>query len=353
MAEREELFVINLIKPQKLRPGDKVATVSLSGGTAGREECRWRYEQGKERLQTVFGLEVVEMPHTLASPDYLEKHPEARAADMMTAFADPSIKGIISCIGGEDTIRLLPYINFDVIKNNPKIFLGYSDSTVNHFMCYKAGLSSFYGAALLIDFAENVAMHDYTVQAVKKALFSAAPIGEIDTSPTWTSEYLPWVVENINTARKLEPNHGYEVLQGSGKVTGRLIGGCIESMEWLRGTVLLPPISDFDGAILFFETSQDMPLPRNLRYMLRAFAVLGVFEKANGIIFGKPYDNKYYEEYKPEILRVLREYGREELPVLYNASIGHCDPHGVIPYGALAEIDCENAGFSILESGVV
>jgi muramoyltetrapeptide carboxypeptidase LdcA involved in peptidoglycan recycling len=343
----------NLIKPQRLRPGDKVATVSLSGGTAGREECTWRYEQGKERLQAVFGLEVVEMPHTLASPEYLEKHPEARAADMMAAFADPTIKGIISCIGGEDAIRLLPYIDFDVIKGNPKIFTGYSDSTVNHFMCYKAGLSSFYGASLLNDFAENVAMHDYTVQSVKKTLFIAEPIGNMETSPTWTNEYLRWVIENKNTARKFAPNHGYEVLQGNSKATGRLIGGCIEVMDWLRGTVLFPPISDFKGAIVFFETSEEMPPPSSLRYMLRAFAAQGVFDKANGMIFGKPYGNKYYEEYKSEILRVLREYGREELPVLYNASIGHADPHCVIPYGALAEIDCENARFSILESGVL
>jgi muramoyltetrapeptide carboxypeptidase LdcA involved in peptidoglycan recycling len=342
-----------LIKPQKLNPGDKVATVSLSGGTAGYKECRWRYEQGKERLQTVFGLEVVEMPHTLAAPEYIAAHPEARAADMMAAFADPSVKGIISCIGGEDTIRLLPYIDFDVIRNNPKIYTGYSDSTVNHFMCYKAGLSSFYGAALLVDFAENVAIHDYTVESVKKTLFTAEPIGKIETSPTWTSESLRWVIENKNTARKFAPNNGYEVLQGSGKATGHLIGGCIEVMDWLRGTVLFPPISNFDGALLFFETSEEMPPPSNLRYMLRSFAALGVFDKANGIILGKPYDNKYYEEYKPEILRILREYGREDMPVLYNASIGHCDPHYVIPYGALAEIDCDNAGFSILESGVV
>jgi muramoyltetrapeptide carboxypeptidase LdcA involved in peptidoglycan recycling len=344
---------MNLTKPQKLHPGDKIATVSLSGGTAGREECKWRYEQGKERLETVFGLEVVEMLHTLASPEYVSTHPEVRAADMMAAFADPSIKGIISCIGGEDTIRLLPYIDLDVIRKNPKIYTGYSDSTVNHFMCYKAGLSSFYGAALLVDFAENVAMHDYTVESVKKTLFTAEPIGNIKTSPTWTSESLRWVIENKNTARKFAPNHGYEVLQGSGKSTGRLIGGCIEVMDWLRGTVLFPSISDFDGAILFLETSEEMMPPSNLRYMLRAFAALGVFDKANGIIFGKPYDNKYYEEYKPEILRVLREYGREDMPVLYNASIGHCDPHCVIPYGALAEIDCDNAGFNILESGVV
>jgi muramoyltetrapeptide carboxypeptidase LdcA involved in peptidoglycan recycling len=345
--------MINLIKPPKLNPGDRIATVSLSSGHAGLEEIKWRYEQGKKRLETVFGLEVVEMPHTQALPDFLDKHPEARASDMMAAFADESVKGIISCIGGEDTIRLLPYIDFSIIRRNPKVFTGYSDTTVNHFMCYKAGISSFYGASLLNDFAENVTMNDYTVKWVKKTLFNAAPIGAIEPSPAWTSEYLPWVIETKDTARKFEPNHGYEILQGSGKATGRLIGGCIEVMDELRGTMLFPPIADFDGAILFLETSEEMPLPHNVRYMLRSFGAMGIFDKIKGAIFGKPYAEKYYKEYKLEILRILSEYGREDLPVFYNASIGHCDPHCVIPYGALAELDCDNATFSILESGVV
>jgi muramoyltetrapeptide carboxypeptidase LdcA involved in peptidoglycan recycling len=343
---------MNLIKPQRLRPGDTVATVSLSGGAAGYEAIKWRYQQGKARLQSVFGLRVVEMPHTLAAPDFIAAHPEARAQDMMAAFADPGIRGIIACIGGEDTLRLLPHIDFDIIRKNPKVFTGYSDATVNHFMCYKAGLSSFYGAALLVDFAENIAMHPYTVEAVRKALFTAEPLGEIATAPNWTSDYLPWVIENKDTARQFAPNGGYEVLQGRGRVQGRLIGGCIEVFDWLRGTTLFPPIADFDGALLFFETSEEMPPPSNLRWMLRAFAALGVFDRASGLIFGKPYDEKYYEDYKPEILRVLAECGRGDMPVLYNASIGHCDPHALIPYGALAEVDCEGKGFGVLEGGV-
>src|SRR5699024_9237052 len=117
-------------------------------------ELRWRYEQGVQRLETVFGLHVVSMPRSLKGEDYLYEHPEARAADLMEAFQDDSIKGIIANIGGDDSIRLLPYIDFDVIRNNPKIFMGYSDITISHLFCHKAGLSSFYGPAVLTDFAE-------------------------------------------------------------------------------------------------------------------------------------------------------------------------------------------------------
>jgi muramoyltetrapeptide carboxypeptidase LdcA involved in peptidoglycan recycling len=110
-----------LIKPKKLQPGDRVTTVSPSWGGAGEPALRWRYEQGVKRLEEIFGLKVIPMPNSLKGGDYLYKNPQARAEDLMTAFKDESIKGIIANIGGEDSIRLLPYIDFDVIRENPKI----------------------------------------------------------------------------------------------------------------------------------------------------------------------------------------------------------------------------------------
>lgn len=341
-----------LTVPPRLRPGDKVATVSLSWGGAGDPDIRWRYEIGKQRIEQLLGLEVVEMPNTLAGAEYLYRHPEARAADLMQAFADPSIRGIFSCIGGEDTLLLLPYIDFDVIAKNPKVFIGYSDTTVNHYMCYHAGLSSFYGPALLPDLAENVAVPEYTIEHLKKVLFSADPIGKIEPPPVWTAQRLAWVIENKDTARKFEPNSGYELLRGKGVVRGRLIGGCVEVFDWLRGTLLFPSPEDFDGAILFFETSEDMISPDTLRYTLRAFAASGVIKNAAGMVFGKPYAHRYYEEYKAQILAILDELGRDDMPVLYNAGFGHCEPKCCLPYGAMAEIDCDNITFSILENGV-
>jgi muramoyltetrapeptide carboxypeptidase LdcA involved in peptidoglycan recycling len=344
---------MELIKPPKLNTGDKIATVSLSWGGAGDNEILWRYQQGKERIERMFGLKVIEMPHTLSGTDYVYKNPEARAEDMMAAFADPTIKGIYSCIGGDDTIRLLPFIDYNVIRNNPKIFIGYSDTTTNHFMCYKAGLSSIYGPAILTDFAENIQMSDYTVKWLKKTLFSTDPIGEIVPADTWTSQRLPWVIENQMTARKFEINSGYEILQGTEKATGHLIGGCLDVLDLLRGTELFPVINDFTGAILFLETSEDMIQPSAMRYMLRTLGAMGVLEQINGIVFGKPYNNKYYEEYKHEIKMILIEYGRSTMPVLYNLSFGHCEPKCSIPYGVMSEIDCKKASFSILESGVI
>ena len=341
-----------LVKPKKLQPGDKVATISLSWGGAGEPDLKWRYEQGVERLKQIFQLEVVSMPNSLKGGDYLYENPKARAEDLMNAFKDPSIKAIISNIGGSESIRLLPYIDFDVIRDNPKIFLGYSDSTITHLFCHKAGISSFYGPALLVDFAENVEMHAYTVEALKKTLFSNQAIGEVKPAPHWTSERLEWVIENKHKQRQMNTNKGYELLQGSGVVQGRLIGGCIEVLEFAKGTELWPEESYWKDSILFFETSEDMPAPALVEYWLRNYGSQGILQQAKGIIFGKPQNEKYYEEYKESIRRIMKELDLSELPILYNLNFGHTEPKFVLPYGRVAEINCENISFSILEGAV-
>ncbi|MDF2068432.1 S66 peptidase family protein [Bacillus sp. Cr_A10] len=341
-----------LIKPKMLRAGDKVATISLSWGGAGEPELNWRYEQGVERLEKVFGLEVVSMPNSLKGAEYLYDNPKARVEDLMNAFKDPTIKGIVSNIGGSESIRLLPYIDFDVIRNNPKIFIGYSDATVTHLFCHKAGISSFYGPAILTDFAENVEMHAYTVEAVKKTLFTNEVIGEVKAAPEWTSERLEWLIENKDKQRKMNPNQGYELLQGSGVVQGRLIGGCIEVLEFAKGTSLWPEESYWKDSILFFETSEDLPEPSYIEYWLRNYGSQGILQNIKGIVFAKPQHERYYEEYKESILRIMKELDLNELPILYNLNFGHTEPKFILPYGAMAEIDCERVTFSILDSGV-
>lgn len=346
--------VKRLIKPMRLQRGDKVATVSLSWGGAGDEEISWRYEQGKKRLVEQFGLEVIEMPHTLAGSDFIEKYPEKRAEDLMNAFKDSSIKGIISCIGGDDSIRMLPYIDFEVIRENPKIFMGYSDTTITHLICYKAGLSSFYGPAILSEFAENVCMFEYTTQWIEKVLFAGDVIGEIEASPIWTSEYLPWVIENKETQRRMLPHPGFDWLQGTGIVTGRLFGGCIEVLEMAKGTEIWPDLSEFEDYILFFETSEDTPEPSYLKYWLRNYGAQGILQKVRGIMFGKPYDDKYADDYRDVIKQVIiDELGLAHLTIVLNLNFGHTAPMMVLPYGGLVEIDNDHHQITFLECGTI
>jgi len=221
-------------------------------------------------------------------------------------------------------------------------------------MCLKAGVSSFYGPSILAEFAENVKIFDYTKKSINKTLFDNSVIGEITAAEEWTGERIKWLENYQNVEKKMFKHEGYEFLQGEGIVQGHLIGGCIEVLEMLKGTTLWPENKFFKNAILFFETSEDTPDPSYLTYWLRNYAAQGILQNSNGIIFGKPYQNKYYEEYKQVIKNVIvKEYGLKNIPIILNMNFGHTEPMVTIPYGALAEINCDLKTFSIIESGVL
>lgn len=343
----------SFIKPKALKPGDKVATISLSWGGAG--ELPHRYKFGKEQLQNNFGLEVVETSNALKSADYIYKNPKARADDLMEAFSDSSIKAIISNVGGEDSIRTLPFMDLKVIRNNPKIFLGFSDSSITHFACYKAGLTSFYGTSLLVGFAENGGMHQYQIDDLKRTLFSAEPAGQISPNLNgWTSERSKWEdPETTKTKRALTESKGWNFLQGTGKAQGRLIGGCTEVLEFLKGTDYWPNPADWQNAILFLETSEDMLPPDYFRWILRNYAAQGIFKKINGLIMGRPYNNKFNDEYNQILLKVIRdEEGLDNLPIVTEMDFGHTCPAFTLPLGVTAEINSDSKTFSMIESGV-
>ncbi len=346
-----------MIKPKKLRAGDKVMTLSSSWGGPG--AIPYRYEIGKQQLQDEFGLEVVEAAHTFRDDVWLKRNPQARADDLMMAFADPSVKGIISTIGGADSIRLLPYLDLQAIRDNPKVYLGYSDTTVTLMACFKAGLVSFYGPAIMSGFAENGGMFPYMVDSVRRTLFSSAPIGRVpENTAGWTVEFLEWEdPENQSRKRALNPSTGWVFLQGSGIHHGHLIGGCFEVLDWLRGMPVWPEPEAWHDAILFLETSEDAPSPTSVLHGLRTYAAMGILAKLSGILFGRPGGQvppDRFGDYEDVLLQVVaEEEGLTELPVVTRMDFGHTDPMMVLPYGVQAEIDCDAQTFSILESAVI
>jgi len=346
-----------MIKPPKLHPGDKIATVTLSWGGPG--QFPQRYEAGKRQLQDEFGVTVVEMPHTLAPADWVRRNPRARADDLLQAFADPSINGIISTIGGDDSIRLLPYLDLDVIRANPKVFMGFSDTVISHMACFKAGLVTFYGPSILAGFGENGGLFPYMVDSVRRTLFSSEPVGVIEPNTAgWTVETLNWAIpENQQRRRALQPNEGWQWLQGKGVRRGRLVGGCFEVLDWLRGTEFWPPREAWQGAILFLEGSEDAPPASALGYFLRTLAAMGTLGQLSGILLARPGGDMPVSQFA-DYDRVLQEVVSEEqglvdLPLITHMDFGHTDPVFVLPHGVLAEIDCVSQRFAILESAVV
>ena len=345
-----------MIKPKKLQPGDTVAAISLSWGGPG--TFPHRYEAGKRQLQNEFGLKVVETAHALRDAAWLHNNPKARAEDLMNAFADPAIKAIISTIGGDDSIRTLPYLDLDVIRSNPKIFMGYSDTTITHIACFNAGLISFYGPAIMTGFAENGGMFPFTVDAVHASLFSSKPIGEVKPNTGgWTVERLDWGnPENQSKKRSLTPSKGWKFLQGKGVWQGHLIGGCLEVLHFLRGTDFWPESDSWKGAILFLETSEEAPPPTVLKYSLRTYAAMGILKQLSGILFGRPGGEVSPDRFKDydEVLHqvVTEEEGLSELPIITHMDFGHTDPIFVLPYGVKAKINCQAQTFSVLENAV-
>ena len=340
-----------MIKPEKLKRGDKIAVVSLSWGGLGDENLIHKYYIAKERLENDFGLEVIAMPNALKGSEFIYEHPEARAQDLMDAFRDESINGIFCAIGGDDTIRLLPYIDYDVIRNNPKVFMGYSDTTVNHLMMNKAGLVSFYGPSVMCEFGEYVQMFDYTKQAVENVLFNDCENYEIKSSEVWSNDFVSWKEENMNTAKKIiSEQHGYETLQGKGIVTGQLLGGCIDVFPMAVGTEIWPSIDEWKEKILLLETSEEKPTPDLVTYYLRNLGAQGIFNVIKGIVVGKPQDEKYYDEYKEVYKKVMKEFKCENLPILYNVNIGHAYPTGVLPLGTDIRIDFDNKKIHLIET---
>lgn len=346
-----------LIKPSRLYPGDKVATVSLSWGGPG--TIPHRYEAGKKQLQDEFGLVVVEMPHTLRDDGWLYRNPKARADDLMAAFSDPTIKGILSTIGGDDSIRLLPYLDLDVIRSNPKVFMGYSDTTITHLACFRAGLVTFYGPSIMAGFAENGGMFPYMVESVRKTLFSTGPVGPIAPNANgWTVEFLDWAdPANQTRRRKLNASTGWRFLQGGGVHRGHLIGGCFEVLDWLRGTDFWPEPDIWQDAILFLETSEGGRSPEEVKYGLRPYAALGILSRLSGLFFARPGGQvppDKFEEYDRVLLQVVaEEAGFTDLPLIAGMDFGHTDPMFVLPYGVQAEIDCDSHRFAIVENAVI
>ena len=203
-----------MIKPRRLRRGSRVAAVSLSWGGPG--AFPHRYAAGKRQFEEEFGVAVTETAHALHEPEWLARNPRARADDLMAAFADPAIDGIVATIGGSDSIRLLPYLDLSVIRNNPKVFLGYSDTTVTHCVCRKAGLVSFYGPSFMAGFAENGGMFPYLVDSVRRTLFELGPVGTLPPNEDgWTVEHLEWEdPSNQSVRRRLSPCTGWVFHQG-------------------------------------------------------------------------------------------------------------------------------------------
>lgn len=346
-----------MIKPKKIEQGDKIMTLSLSRG--GPWACARRYMAGKKQLEKKFQVKVVEWKYTCADPEWIYQHPEARAEDLMNAFENPEIKAIVSTIGGEEGIRILPYVDFNVIRNNPKVFLGYSDSTVIHFICQKAGINSFYGPSIMAGFAENWGLFPYMVDSIEKTLFSDEIIWEIvENKEWWTNEFLPWKEpENQKIKRKLSPSLWWNWLQGVGVIEWILTGGCIDVFPFLQGTSIWPSQEERENKVLCIETSEEKMSEVAFERIIRNLGSQGILQRLSAILLWRSQmDYKTWTQISYD--RVLKkvivgEFWLYDFPMITNMDFWHTDPMFTIPLGCKVRIDCENKKIFIVESACI
>lgn len=325
-------------------PGDRVAVLSPSAGLPALfPEV---FDLGLERMRNVFHLEPVEFPTT--------RQPNAplrdRARDIMAAFADPSIKAVFASIGGHDQIKLLKFLQPEIFEQNPKAFFGYSDNTHLHNFLWRLGIPSYYGAAVMTQFGMNASMFDMTIESINNALFEKREVN-LSASAEFTDQDLDWSDPSaLSVHRPIDRNEGWH-WDGTTPGEGRLWGGCLESLLLeLSTNRWLPASESLEGAILYFETSEDLPPPWVASDALTAMGERGWLSKFSGVIVGRPkawateQPNSaaekvaYRRAQREAVVEGVREYNAD-IPIVQNVDIGHTDPQLVVPSGNLARID--------------
>lgn len=338
----------HLTVPPRLSAGDSIAIVSPSWG--GPSVFPHRYEAGLSCLRERFGFEIVEMPHARADADWLAENPAARAADIMAAFADPGIKGVFASIGGDDAIRLEPFLDLAVLAANPKLLIGYSDTTAIHFACLRAGLQSLYGPSVMSGFAENGGISPTTEASFRAVAMELSAHALPWSTEGWTDQLLDWSdPQNQTRPRERHPSSGPRILRGSGIVSGRLIGGCFEVLEMLKATPWWPPLDYWNGAVLFLESSEEAPAADLVKRWMRNLAAQGILDRISGVLLSRPagMDGAGQAAQEAAVLGALDERGLNDMPVIGNLDFGHTDPIITLPYGGTARIDCDTGAIRL------
>lgn len=334
------------LKAPRLRTGDAIGIVSPSWGGAGM--FPHRLERGIASLRSL-GFQVKVGEYALNQDGSVSDTAEHRVSDLHAMFRDPDVRLILAAIGGDHSCHLLPLLDFDLIREHPTALMGYSDITVlNVAIWARTGLVTFNGPALLPDFAEFPRMFEYTERHFLRAATEPDPLGAIEPSDSWTEEFLDWrEKEDLTRARVQQRSDGWQWLR-PGRGEGVLVGGCLESMQHLRGTEYWP---NFDGAILFLETSELAPSPSAVDSILMDYQNMGVFRQIQGLLFGRPM--RYAPDERSQLRDVILERTADyDFPIVTDMDFGHTAPQFTLPIGCRARIDSPRRSFEIIEAAV-
>lgn len=327
---------MNKIYPNKLNVGDEVRVIAPA----------MSYSIFSEELKSIankrfedLGLKLSFGKHINEKDDFTSSSIESRIEDLHDAFSDKNVKAIFTAIGGANSNQLLKYIDWELIKNNPKIFCGFSDiTTLNNSIYAKTGLITYSGPHYST-FGQKLHF-DYTLDYLKKCLMSNDQI-EIKPSESWSDDQ--WYKDQDK--RNLIKNDGWLVIN-EGKANGTIIGGNLCTLNLLQGTEYIP---DLDSSILFLEDDY-LSNPETFDRDLQSLIHLPDFNKVKGIVIGR-FQNKseVTNNLLTQIIKTKRELNN--IPVIANVDFGHTDPKVALPIGGAVELDINstNSKITILE----
>lgn len=324
----------------QLNRGDGIAVFSPSSPAT--VTAQKRYLRGKHYLEQK-GFKVIEGELTGKRDFYRSGSIKERANELNNLIYNKEVKCIMAAIGGMNSNAILPYIDYEALKKNPKIIVGYSDVTALLLGIYaKTGLVTYYGPAMVASFGEFSPFVDRTYDYFTDIVMGKAAIPYSPIMPShWTDEYINWDTQNVS--KKLYDNQWMTL--NSGKARGRLIGGNLNTMQGIWGSEYMPEIKE--GDLLLIEDSL-----KDAATIERSFSLLklnGVFDKIGGLIFGKHelYDDCGTGRKPYEILQEVM--GTASYPILAEFDCCHTHPMITMPIGCEIELDSTQKKITIVD----
>lgn len=307
--------------PRSLSPGDTVALVSPSAAVAEPLDLQLARE-----VMEALGLRVVTGAHYADRRGHLAGDDAARAGDLNAAFADPAVAAIVCTRGGSGAARLLPLLDYDAIRANPKPLLGYSDITALHCAIQaRTGLVTFHGPIGTGSWSR------FNADQFRRVFFER--------------ELMHYANRRDPDDDELVPRRNRTMTLRGGKARGRLLGGNLTVLSALAGSPYLP---DFDGAILFLEDVSEAPY--RIDRMLTTLKLAGILDRIAGFVFGECTDCEPGPGYGSLTLaQILDDHVRPlGIPAYRGAMIGHIRDQFIVPVGAEVELDADAGSFRML-----
>ena len=335
----------DLVHPPKVSPGDKVAVVSaaFAAPAVGPEV----HEQAMGRIRDVLGLEPVEYPTTRR----LGASAADRAADLNAAFADPEIRAVLATIGGDDQITVVPHLDGDLVRADPKPFLGYSDNTNVLSWLWTQGVAAYHGGSTQVQIGAGPGLDDIHLRSLRAALFDGGRI-EI-TEPGETEDFgVHWAEPaSLTSYGDREPSEPWTWAGPERAVTGPTWGGCIEIVQWVLTAGRFPADpSVLEGGILLLESSEDLIPASEFGHITRSLGERGLLTAVDAVVVARPPASTH--EHRPDAqqravhraeqrdiaLETIGHYNQDAV-VVVGVPFGHTRPQWVLPYGGTMTVD--------------